>query len=119
MWAATLVANGRGDCGTLPVGMLNSNNGPSLCCGIARRSPVRRGREAILLLIPSTEAEGCAIKDYPASSVNREMIHQMNRKHATKVDACTVTDHNRPRAAPSVGSETPREPNHACRDRQS
>src|SRR5271155_3964799 len=51
--------------------------------------------------MPSTEAEGGDIQDYPASSVNREMIHQMNRKHTAKVDACSASDQGRPRVTPS------------------
>ena len=118
--ATTLAASGRGDCGTLPVGMLNSNNGTLF---YSAKSPgvhrCEEGASAILLLIPSTEEEGGAIQDYPASSVNREMIHQMNRKHTTKVDHSSAIDRSRPPVTPSVGIGKPTEPNHACRDRQS
>jgi hypothetical protein len=104
----------------LPVGVLNSNNGTLF---YAVESPgvhrCEEGASAILLLIPSTEAEGGDIQDYPASSVNREMIHQMNRKHTTKVEACSASDQSRLRVTPLVGRGNPAEPNHACRDRQS
>jgi hypothetical protein len=100
--------------------MLNSNNGTlfysATSPGVYR---CEEGASAILLLIPSTAAEGGAIQDYPASSVNREMIHQMNKKHTTKVDHSKAIDRNRPPSTLSVGTGKPTRPNHARRDRQS
>jgi hypothetical protein len=90
---------------------------PSFPSRIDRRR--RFERTSILLLIPSTGAERGSIQDYPASSVKREMSHQMNRKHTTKVDPSRAVDFKRLLAAPSAGRGSPAAPNQAWRERQS
>src|ERR1700733_5875098 len=79
----------------------------------------KRAVEQSPYLISSTKAEGAATRDYPARSVNREIIHQMNRKHTRKVDPSKAKLVSRSRATPSVGRERPADRNQACRDRQS
>jgi hypothetical protein len=59
-----------------------------------------------------------AIRNYPASSVNREMIHQMNRKHIRHVDPSKVMDVSRPPVA-AAGNRNPVARNHPWRARQS
>ena len=58
-------------------------------------------------------------RDYPASSVKREIIHQMNKKHNRNLEANNAIFLRRSPAACSVGNENRRERNHAWRDRQS
>jgi hypothetical protein len=53
----------------------------------------------------STNAEGSATRDYPASSVNREITHQMKRKHTRKVDVSKARLVRRSPARSSFASE--------------
>ena len=71
------------------------------------------------LTYPIDKAERSDTKFYPASSVNREIIHQINRKQTMTVDASKAALVSRSLAIPSVGRATRTEWNQAWRDRQS
>ena len=113
-----LATTGRGERGTLPEGIANSNKGTSSTREFAGLIAVRRGYSSNPLLIPSTGAEGENPRDYPASSVNREISHQMNIKQTRKEDTNNPTVVHGPCASPSERRK-PVERNQACRARQS